>query len=386
MGRRLSVVVVALGIAACARRGRRDDPEPATTQPAPQVAQTTRPAVPTPAVPGVPTPDVPAAPTPDAAAQGPVVDLLRATEATVTVSSAVANANDRPEKLVDGDLTTAWSSRTGEMEQSWIEVRLPDDARVHHLEMTAGYTRQTERHDLFTGNVRIRRVRVTRGGQPVGEYDLDPAQRTMQTIPATGGGGVWRIETIGLVPGARAAWREVTVSELRVMGTPGAARRSAEQAPTVQIAGAAPAAAGGANAALEAALATLRHDVSQEGADPEGGDYGCGSGGFAEQCVRRAWAGVAACMPDLVRERCPTGLERPLRASERLWSQYARKDARTNRDEPDERREADAAEGLERYIQSFEALLGACPAAESLRRLQRALTERDTELLRGYRP
>ena len=182
MGRRLSVVVVALGIAACARRGRRDDPEPATTQPAPQVAQTTRPAVPTPAVPGVPTPDVPAAPTPDAAAQGPVVDLLRATEATVTVSSAVANANDRPEKLVDGDLTTAWSSRTGEMEQSWIEVRLPDDARVHHLEMTAGYTRQTERHDLFTGNVRIRRVRVTRGGQPVGEYDLDPAQRTMQTL------------------------------------------------------------------------------------------------------------------------------------------------------------------------------------------------------------
>lgn len=386
MGRRLSVMVLAWMVASCARRGRRDDPEPATTQGAPQVAQAA-PSAPTAAdVPAAPAPAVPAAPAPDAATQGPVVDLLRVTEAAVTVSSAVANANDRPEKLVDGDLTTAWSSRTGEMEQTWIEVRLPDDARVHHLELTAGYTHQTARHDLFTGNVRIRRVRVTRGGQPVGEYDLDPEQRTLQTVPAAGGGGVWRIETIGLVPGTRAAWREVTVSELRVMGTPGTARRSTEQAPTVQIAGAAPAAAGGANAALEAALATLRHDVSQEGANPEQGDYGCGSGGWAEQCVRRAWAGVAAVMPDLVRERCPTGLERPLRASERLWRQYERKDARTNRDEPDERREADAEAALVEYIQSFDALLGACPNVESLRRLQRALTERDTALLRGYRP
>jgi hypothetical protein len=314
------------------------------------------------------------------------VDLLRATEAVVTVSSAVDNANDRPDRLVDGDLATAWSSRTGEMERTWIEVRLPDDARVHHLEMTAGYTRQTERHDLFTGNVRVRRVRVTRGGQPVGEYDLDPEQRSMQTIPAAGGGGVWRIETIALVPGTRASWREVSISELRVWGTPGAARRSAEQAPTVQIASAATPAASDAAGALEAALATLRHDVEQQGINPEEGDYGC-SGAFAGFCVRRAWADVAVCLPGLVRERCPTGLEDALRASDRLWRQYERKAARAARgDEPDESREADAEAALENYIQNFDALLAACPSAASLRRLQRALTERNAALLRGYRP
>ncbi len=179
----------------------------------------------------------------DASAPAAPVDLLRVTESTVTVSSAVDNANDRPDRLVDGDLATAWSSRTGEMERTWIEVRLPDDVRVSHLELTAGYTRQTERQDLFTGNVRIRRVRVSRAGQSLGEFDLDPEQRGLQRVNA-GAGGVWRIETLGLVPGTRATWREVTVSELRVMGTPGAARRSAAQALTVLIAGAAPAAAG----------------------------------------------------------------------------------------------------------------------------------------------
>jgi hypothetical protein len=369
------MLAAVLANVACQRRAR--DPQPPPPPPAPAVIA--------PAVVRDAGSPQPARAVVDASAPAAPVDLLRVTESTVTVSSAVDNANDRPDRLVDGDLATAWSSRTGEMERTWIEVRLPDDVRVSHLELTAGYTRQTERQDLFTGNVRIRRVRVSRAGQSLGEFDLDPEQRGLQRVNAAGAGGVWRIETLGLVPGTRATWREVTVSELRVMGTPGAARRSAAQAPTVLIAGAAPAAAGAANAALTEAITTLMHDVAGDGVSEE--DQGCGGGGWADSCVRDRWAAVASALFDAARERCAVGAEAPTRASERLWSRYERKAARTHRgDEPDEDREYEATEALNAYVDSLAAMIDACPTAANLRRAQRAVREREIAPLRNFRP
>jgi hypothetical protein len=376
----LFTLITVLAMGACARRVQRDGappPLPATARDA-GVTSVARATV---AVDG----SVPRVS--DAAVSSPEpVDLLRATEATVTVSSAVDNANDRPDRLFDGDLATAWSSRTGEMERTWVEVRLPDDARVSHIELTAGYTRQTERQDLFTANVRIRRVRVSHGGQRVGEFDLDPEQRGLQRVNTAGGGGVWRVEMIGLMPGTRSAWREVTVSELRVMGTPGAARRSAEQPPAVQVVGAATSPVAAANGSLEVAIGELMHDVAQEGVSPGEGDLGC-SGLYAERCVRGAWANVASSTASVVRARCPTGIDAPTRAADRLWSRYERKAERERRrDEPDEALEHAAAEAFDAYVESLGAMIAACPAAANLERVHRAIAERDPLPLRRFRP
>lgn len=65
------------------------------------------------------------------------VNLLTSTPTTVAVSSTVANANILPEHLVDGKLATAWNSRTGELVGSWIAVRVPPDAKVKTIKLTA---------------------------------------------------------------------------------------------------------------------------------------------------------------------------------------------------------------------------------------------------------
>ena len=116
-------------------------------------------------------------------------------------------------------------------------------------------------------------------------------------------------------------------------------------------------------------------------------DQGCGGGGWADSCVRDRWAAVASALFDAARERCAVGAEAPTRASERLWSRYERKAARTHRgDEPDEDREYEATEALNAYVDSLAAMIDACPTAANLRRAQRAVREREIAPLRNFRP
>jgi hypothetical protein len=152
------------------------------------------------------------------------VDLLHAVAADVAVSSAYRGRASQLDALVDGDLETAWNSSSGELTTSWIEVRLPPTSHVSSIALTVGFTHVTERGiDLFPGNHRVRRVRVSRDGTALGEHTLDVASRALQRLPVSGGGGVYRLEIVETMPGSRADWREVCVSELRVMGTdPGA--------------------------------------------------------------------------------------------------------------------------------------------------------------------
>lgn len=159
-------------------------------------------------------------------AQPEEVDLLATTTNTVVVSSAYEDDEAQAERLVDGDVGTAWNSRTGDLVGAWFEVHLPSAVRVTRVRLTVGYTRQRARGtDLFTGNHRVSRVRVTRDGQPVGEYALDVANRGFQDLPVTGLGGTYRFEVAALVPGSRTDWREVCISELQVLGrAPEAAR------------------------------------------------------------------------------------------------------------------------------------------------------------------
>lgn len=166
----------------------------------------------------------------------PMADLLHATPATLGVSSTVQNPRDKPEHLVDGQLATAWNSKTGDL-NGWIGFRIPEDARIDRIEMTVGFDRVTPTLDLFTANRRIRKIRVglADSGRPCDtpglreqgqEITLAVDRRGLQAIPmhAAPGGSycIWVEETVA---GSKSNWRELTVSELRVMGDPGAELR-----------------------------------------------------------------------------------------------------------------------------------------------------------------
>lgn len=158
-----------------------------------------------------------------APAQAQPIDLLRATRVDLAVSSPYRDRLTQAAALVDGDLETAWNSRTGDLVGAWIEVRLPANAQVSGIAMTVGFTRRNGESDLFTGNHRITRARILRDGQLIGEHALNPDSRELQTIPVTGPGGTYRIEIAAVTPGTQRRWREVCISELRILGTaPGA--------------------------------------------------------------------------------------------------------------------------------------------------------------------
>ena len=149
---------------------------------------------------------------------GPAVDLLHAVPSELRVSSVYEDETDQVERLVDGDLETAWNSASGDLVGAWIEFVVPEAARVGELRLTAGYTKLTERRDLFVGNHRIERIRVTQDDELVVEQTLDVEERGMQTVPIGRSGGRYRVEITAVREGTRRGWREVCISEFRVSG------------------------------------------------------------------------------------------------------------------------------------------------------------------------
>ncbi|MCB9594005.1 MAG: hypothetical protein H6719_14825 [Sandaracinaceae bacterium] len=201
---------------------------------------------------------------PPAEAPAEVVDLLHAVPTTVVVSTALGDA-PQLDALWDGDLSSRWCSGSGQLAGSWMEVSVPAGATVDHLLLTNGDTSGA----AYRATHRIRRVRVTRNGQEIGTFPLDPEDMTLQRVPASGEGGTWRIEVVDVVPGS-AASQSVCVSELRVMGTAPGQAEGAQ--PTGRVSATAAEAYG-----AEADLVDLLHAVpttirasSDEDDDPEG--------------------------------------------------------------------------------------------------------------------
>jgi hypothetical protein len=165
------------------------------------------------------------------------VNLLHMVPARIAVSSAVRNPHDFPEYLVDNHLETAWNSRTGDLVGGWIDFQIPKDAKVRSIELTSGYSRVKGKDDLFLQNHRISRIELIRDGQSLGEFPLDVNQRGLQPIAVAGEGGIYRILVKATVPGTRRDWRELAVSELRVMGDPGKELRPPEERIQVAVGG-----------------------------------------------------------------------------------------------------------------------------------------------------
>jgi len=147
----------------------------------------------------------------------PSVDLVHHLGLIVQVSSTVGNGRDLPTHLIDGDLGTAWSSRTGELVGARVSTSLPDDAEVTAIALTAGFTRTTPR-DLFRMNPRVARIAIARNGVVLQEVALDVENPGLQTFPVSGRGGRWSVQVREVRLGTRPTWQEVSLSELRILG------------------------------------------------------------------------------------------------------------------------------------------------------------------------
>jgi hypothetical protein len=162
------------------------------------------------------------------------VDLTRAVPIQISASSAYRDEVAQVERLFDGDLETSWNSRSDDLSGAWLELLVPNEVTVTSIEITAGFTKMSGTRDLFTGNHRVRRVRVDRNHQLVREQTLDVENRELQPIEIGQPGGLYRISLTEVVPGTNANWREACVSELRVMGTASTATAGAHT-PTASL-------------------------------------------------------------------------------------------------------------------------------------------------------
>lgn len=184
----------------------------------------------------------------DPAAAAPSIDLLHAVPTRVAVSSVYRDRDDQITRLFDGDPATAWNSRSGDLVGAWIEIDVPRDATVAAIALVPGFARTSADSDLFTGNHRIARVRISCDGTPLGEHALDPSSRELQEIPVATPGGILRIEVLETVPGTHADWQEICVSELRVLGRPAPGAVAGAVTPTTSAGTAlAPSVEGGAS-------------------------------------------------------------------------------------------------------------------------------------------
>jgi hypothetical protein len=164
---------------------------------------------------------------PSASAVAPkkvIVNLLDVVPATLAVSSTVVNKHDFPEHLIDGQPGTAWNSKTGDT-RGWIGFRIPEDAHVDAIELTAGFDKVSGKLDLFTANHRITRVAISRNGKRIKEAVVDPNVRGMQAIAVDDAGGDYKVEVTDTLPGTKKEWKELVVSEFRVLGKPGKQKR-----------------------------------------------------------------------------------------------------------------------------------------------------------------
>ncbi len=192
-------------------------------------------AVPAPAPPPTPIESaLPSAAVRPSDAGAELVDLLHTVACTVAVSSKVENPLDFPEHLVDGKMDTAWNGKTGDL-QGFIAFRTPRVTRVRRVELTSGFDKTGPKGDLFVKNHRITKVRLSREGKLVKEADLDPLVRGLQGIDLDEEGGDFKLEILATLPGSEKKWRELTVSEFRVLGARNGAPGNPEHIPAMAI-------------------------------------------------------------------------------------------------------------------------------------------------------
>ena len=188
---------------------------PESSAPAETPATGTPPAGETPSNP--PEPTAPAASIP----LGPSVGIA----ITAAKASSQLAANRAPKFLYDGSPVTAWKSKTGKLEGSWVEISFAATA-VTKIQLWTGWQKDKP---LFYGNHRPRNVTVAfDGGVPVPLELKDALGAQGVAIPpelGIVGATRLRITIIDTYPSRKTSAagspsKEVAISEIRVYGVP----------------------------------------------------------------------------------------------------------------------------------------------------------------------
>jgi hypothetical protein len=168
-------------------------------------------------------PSVPPEPTAPAATipPGPSVGIA----ITAAKASSQLAANRAPKYLHDGSPVTAWKSKTGKLDGSWVEVSFAATA-VTKIQVWTGWQKD---EPLFYGNHRPRNVTVAfDGGVPVPLELRDALGAQGVAIPpelGIVGATRLRITIIDTYPSRKTSAggspsKEVAISEIRVYGVP----------------------------------------------------------------------------------------------------------------------------------------------------------------------
>jgi hypothetical protein len=164
-----------------------------------------------------PEPTAPAATIPP----GPSVGIA----ITAAKASSQLAANRAPKYLYDGSPVTAWKSKTGKLDGSWVEISFAA-AAVTKIQVWAGWQKDKP---LFYGNHRPRNVTVAfDGGVPVPLELRDALGAQGVAIPpelGIVGATRLRITIIDTYPSRKTSAggspsKEVAISEIRVYGVP----------------------------------------------------------------------------------------------------------------------------------------------------------------------
>jgi hypothetical protein len=168
-------------------------------------------------------PSNPPEPTPPAATIPPGPSVGIAISAAKASSQLAANRG--PKYLYDGSPVTAWKSKTGKLDGSWVEVSFTA-AAVTKIQIWSGWQKD---EPLFYGNHRPRNVTVSfDGGVPVPLELKDALGAQGVAIPpelGIVGATRLRITIIDTYPSRKTSAggspsKEVAISEIRVYGVP----------------------------------------------------------------------------------------------------------------------------------------------------------------------
>ncbi len=132
-------------------------------------------------------------------------------------------AKYRPEKAIDGDLTTSWQEGSAQEQGQWIEVSF-DPSRADTLVIRNGYQASTA---LYRGNLRLRDIQVAvNGGTPIAGHLKDTTKAQRIDLGGIAGATSVRITIVTTYPSVKTSvsgtpFDDAAVSEISVLGSPG---------------------------------------------------------------------------------------------------------------------------------------------------------------------
>jgi double zinc ribbon protein len=170
------------------------------------------------------TPTLPPSPGTSAGSLPPATESGQLTLTGAKASSIVGNrAKFKADRVIDGNLQTAWQEGAKDAKGQWIEVSFAS-SRIDYVVIYSGYQLN---HDAYLGNARPENVLVSvDGGPPIAFLLVDSEQPQRLDIDDTPGATTVRIEIDSSFDAVQTSYPgspfdDLSISEIRVFGAAG---------------------------------------------------------------------------------------------------------------------------------------------------------------------